>query len=105
MNYVVGSGPAGISCATALLSRGFEVCMLDAGIELLTNRLPSRQLPVRLLGFGVTQFDGSGRSQQQLFDRPGQKRSQELDSVADQITARFGKRAIRRGAALPPGDV
>jgi hypothetical protein len=79
--------------------------LLDAGIELLTNRLPSRQLPVRLLGFGVTQFDGSGRSQQQLFDRRGQKRSQELDSVADQITARFGKRAIRRGAALPPGDV
>jgi DNA polymerase-4 len=75
--------------------------LLDAGIELLTNRLPSRHLPVRLLGFGVNHLDGSGRSQQQLFDQPDRERLQELDSVADQITAKFGKRAIRRGAGLP----
>ena len=34
MLYVVGSGPAGVSCAKALLDRGFAVTMLDAGIEL-----------------------------------------------------------------------
>jgi DNA polymerase-4 len=76
--------------------------LLEAGIELLTDRMPTQRLPVRLLGFGVTQFDGSGWSQQQLFDQSEQQRRQGLDAVADQITAKFGKRAIRRGAGLPP---
>ena len=34
MLYVVGSGPAGLSSARALLASGFEVTMLDAGMEL-----------------------------------------------------------------------
>ena len=34
MLYVVGSGPAGLSAARALLARGYEVTMLDAGMEL-----------------------------------------------------------------------
>lgn len=33
MIYVIGSGPAGVSCAKALLSRGAHVTMLDAGNE------------------------------------------------------------------------
>ena len=72
--------------------------LLDAAIELLTTRLPPRHLPVRLLGFGVTKLDDSGISQQQLFDQPVRERHRELDRVADQITAKFGKLAIRRGA-------
>ena len=75
--------------------------LLDAGLELLTNRLPPRHLPVRLLGFGVNQLDGSGKTQQHLFDQPDRERHRELDSVADQIAAKFGKRAIRRGAGMP----
>ena len=78
--------------------------LLDAGLELLNNRLPPRHLPVRLLGFGVNQLDGSGRTQQHLFDQPDRERHRELDTVADQIAAKFGKRAIRRGAGLPEGD-
>jgi choline dehydrogenase-like flavoprotein len=35
---VVGSGPAGISCATALLARGVPVTMLDGGLELEPER-------------------------------------------------------------------
>ena len=31
---VIGSGPAGVACATALLARGATVLMLDAGMEL-----------------------------------------------------------------------
>ena len=38
MIYVVGSGPAGISCAHALLCKGLEVTMLDSGIELESER-------------------------------------------------------------------
>ena len=78
--------------------------LLDAGIELLTTRLPPRHLPVRLLGFGVTKLDDSGTSQQQLFDQPVRERNRELDRVADQITAKFGKLAIRRGARINTKD-
>ena len=75
--------------------------LLEAGIDLLTGRLPPRHLPVRLLGFGVTKLDAAQASQQlQLFDQPDRERQRELDRVADQITAKFGKLAIRRGAGL-----
>jgi DNA polymerase-4 len=75
--------------------------LLDAGLELLTSRLLPHHLPVRLLGFGVNQLDGSGSSQLRLIDQPAQQRHRELDTVADQIAAKFGKRAIRRGAGMP----
>ncbi len=78
--------------------------LLKAGVELLMKRLPPRHLPVRLLGFGVNKLDGSGTSQQQLFDRPDRERHQELDRVADQITAKFGKLALRRGTRLDKSD-
>ncbi len=35
---VIGSGPAGVACATALLARGASVLMLDAGMELEADR-------------------------------------------------------------------
>jgi choline dehydrogenase-like flavoprotein len=35
---VIGSGPAGVACASALLGRGIEVTLLDAGIELEPER-------------------------------------------------------------------
>jgi DNA polymerase-4 len=76
--------------------------LLDAGLALLNSRLPPRHLPVRLLGFGVSHLDDSGRTQQHLFDQPDHERRRELDGVADQIAAKFGKRAIRRGAGLQP---
>ncbi len=34
MDYVIGSGPAGLACAAALLARGRAVTMLDAGLTL-----------------------------------------------------------------------
>lgn len=38
MKYVIGSGPAGVACAKALLERGERVIMLDAGITLENDR-------------------------------------------------------------------
>ncbi len=35
---VIGSGPAGVACATALLAHGARVLMLDAGMELEPDR-------------------------------------------------------------------
>jgi len=38
MHCVIGSGPAGVACAHALLTRGATVLMLDAGLELEPDR-------------------------------------------------------------------
>ena len=38
MHCVIGSGPAGVACARALLARGASVLMLDAGLELEPDR-------------------------------------------------------------------
>ena len=38
MICVIGSGPAGVACASALLQRGAQVTMLDAGLELEPER-------------------------------------------------------------------
>jgi choline dehydrogenase-like flavoprotein len=38
MHYVIGSGPAGSACAMALLARGASVTMLDAGLDLETDK-------------------------------------------------------------------
>src|ERR1700694_2438141 len=38
MIFVIGSGPAGVACASALLDQGAQVTMLDAGLELEPGR-------------------------------------------------------------------
>ncbi len=38
MIFVIGSGPAGVACASALLDGGVKVTMLDAGLELEPDR-------------------------------------------------------------------
>src|ERR1700733_10658005 len=38
MHCVIGSGPAGVACAKALLAQRADVLMLDAGIELEDDR-------------------------------------------------------------------
>ena len=38
MHCVIGSGPAGVACAKALLARGANVLMLDAGLDLEPER-------------------------------------------------------------------
>lgn len=37
-HYVIGSGPAGVACAHALLQRGAQVVLLDAGVALEKSR-------------------------------------------------------------------
>jgi DNA polymerase-4 len=78
--------------------------LLAIGLALLDRRLPEPHLPVRLLGFGAHQFDGKAVTQQLLFDQRDRERNRELDTVADQITAKFGQRAIRRGLGIQRDD-
>jgi choline dehydrogenase-like flavoprotein len=40
--FVIGSGPAGVACASALLDGGEKVTMLDAGLELERSRRHQR---------------------------------------------------------------
>jgi DNA polymerase-4 len=55
--------------------------------------------PVRLIGASVSQLS-HGPDQMRLFADPLQERSKKVDAVTDQITARFGGRAIRRGGGI-----
>jgi choline dehydrogenase-like flavoprotein len=54
MFVVVGSGPAGVACARALLDKGAEVTMLDAGLELEPDRAAAVR---RLAGTPRTEWD------------------------------------------------
>lgn len=44
MLFVIGSGPAGVSCAAALIEHGYQVTLLDAGIELEDNKKEQLEL-------------------------------------------------------------
>jgi DNA polymerase-4 len=68
--------------------------------ELLSTRLPSDHLPVRLLGMGVTEIDRTGVTQRQLFDEGDRIKQDGLDEVGDQIRERFGSKALSRGSTL-----
>jgi choline dehydrogenase-like flavoprotein len=60
MIFVIGSGPAGMACSSALLESGEKVTMLDAGLELESSRrmqmaslqsIPSTSWPKESVGF------------------------------------------------------
>ncbi len=72
----------------------------QAADELLCQRLPAGHLPVRLLGVGVSGLDDTGQVQGILFDGDQRARQSQVDAAADQIKARFGTAAIRRGSGL-----
>ena len=66
---------------------------------MLDTRLPAGHLLVRLLGVGVSGFDGSGQSQGLLFDHEEQQKHRQVDVVVDQIKERFGGAAVRRASS------
>lgn len=74
--------------------------LLEAGIELLCNRFPKDHLPIRLIGFGVSQLDQPGMIQLQLFDEAERVQQRSLDKVSDQIAKKFGKHALHRAAGI-----
>jgi DNA polymerase-4 len=72
----------------------------DAVAKLLDESLPKRPLPIRLLGVGVSGFELPREKQLSLFPDESRERDTRLDSVRDQINAKFGKSALSRASGL-----
>ena len=68
--------------------------------ELLSTRLPAKHLAVRLLGVGVSGFDGLEQTQLSLFDDEAHEVQANLDQAADQICDKFGSASIGRASGL-----
>jgi len=58
--------------------------------ELLCQRLPAGNLPVRLLGMGVGGLDDTGLVQRILFDGEEREKQSRVDAVADESKEWFG---------------
>jgi DNA polymerase IV len=68
----------------------------EAVDHLFSNRLGQLE-PVRLLGVGVSGFDALESPQADLFEAASEKPGEEIDSVLDSVSERFGRSALRRG--------
>jgi DNA polymerase-4 len=68
--------------------------------ELLETCLTARQQRIRLLGVGLSGFDGIAQVQQSLFADAGREKMMQLDQAADQIRSRFGSSALHRASGL-----
>src|SRR5207249_4156541 len=68
-----------------------------AAAELLDRRVPGNLLPLRLLGVGATGLVREGAVQGELFDDGWRAKQSALDKAVDEIRARYGSDAIRRG--------
>jgi DNA polymerase-4 len=74
-----------------------------AAAEMLERSLPAPNVGVRLLGVGVSGLETPERRQRCLFEESDPDKQSQLDAVADQIEAKFGSSAVRRGSGLLHG--
>ncbi len=71
--------------------------------ELLENCLVAARQRIRLLGVGVSGFDGPRQVQPSLFPDEEREKQSQLDRAADEIRERFGSAALHRGSGLLHG--
>jgi choline dehydrogenase-like flavoprotein len=113
--YIIGSGPASISCAQALVDDGYPVVILDAGIELEAKQQQTVDALLASLYWDETalaplKYDAtvSGFPVKKLFgsDYPYREVLEYLSVQADQVTpfASFAKGGLSNvwGAAVLP---
>lgn len=74
-----------------------------AAVTLLEERLPARRLCVRLIGVGMSGLCSLGSQQRTLFDDELESKQHQLDTVSDEIKAKFGAASLRRGSGLLHG--
>ncbi|MDB5390183.1 MAG: dinB [Planctomycetaceae bacterium] len=73
--------------------------------SLLDVALADGNFAVRLIGVGVSGFENLKEKQLSLFPDESRARDSRLDSVRDQINAKFGKAALNRASGLQqPAD-
>lgn len=72
----------------------------QATCEMLSTRLPTKHLAVRLLGVGVNCLEKKEDTQLSLFDEEVQGTQANLDQVADQIQEKFGATSLSRASGL-----
>ncbi len=70
--------------------------------RLLDQRLLPLSAPVRLVGVGVSALESTQTNQTDLFAQARDIRRQDVDRLSDDISARFGRGALRRGRTLKP---
>ena len=68
--------------------------------SMLTDRMPSRKLSVRLLGVGVSNFRQGAETQMNLFDDQSHQRNSRLDEIGDSIKDKFGSASLQRGLGM-----
>jgi DNA polymerase-4 len=68
--------------------------------KMLSNRLPTKHLAIRLLGVGVSGFDTPHQPQRSLFEDDDHDAQSHLDQAADQIREKFGSTSISRASGL-----
>ena len=68
-----------------------------SAVRLLERQLRLRGDPVRLLGMGTSNLTDESARQPDLFAETAETKHREVDGVLDQISERFGQRALRRG--------
>jgi DNA polymerase-4 len=74
----------------------------DAARQLFEKTWP-RGRPVRLIGVGISGFEG-GAYQAGLWDAKPSEQDQKLESALDALRDRFGDRIVRRGSSLLEDD-
>ncbi len=68
--------------------------------SMLFDRMPSRQLRLRLLGVGVSNLVQRAKAQLVLFVDAERERQSRLDEVADDIKAKFGSVSLQRASGI-----
>jgi DNA polymerase-4 len=74
--------------------------LVRTAVGMLSRRVPSGHLPIRLIGMGISGLDDSKVVQGMLFDQEEREKHVRLDAMTDEVKERFGKGSIRRGSSL-----
>ena len=77
---------------------------MQAGRELLRDRVPLEGRGIRLLGLGVSGLEPAGRGQAALFETPADERARRWAAAADAVRERLGERAVTRARLLRGED-
>ncbi len=78
----------------------------EAALTLLAEARTVSELPVRLIGVGVTSLSDPEQIPLNLFGRaPAEERAARLNAVLDRIEGRFGRNTVRRAGAMVAGRV